>query len=398
MPPKRRAYGEGALSQRKDGLWVGLLEAGTTPQGTRRRIRVSAKTKEECRRKLRDARLRRDTVGAPPPGVSTRTTVKMWAEKWLELTQRKLRPMTWKTNAGCVRKWIIPTIGNRRLDALAANDIRAVQDAQRDAGLKPSSYLRTHAVLIKMLRAAEGEGHVIPKWAFSADRPTANESDRKEITAADAMALLRAAGQLPDGSRWLVGVMLGLRQSEALGLTWDRVDLDRGVADVSTQLQSLPWEDRAKGIPRVPDGFNHRQVWKSYHLVRPKTKAGIRVVPLVPPVVAALQAWRPLAPANPAGLIWPRPDGTPRSAKLDNEQWRAVQDVAGIKHPSGRYYTTHELRHTNATLLMRAGVDPKVRQAILGHASGRSTDEYLHVDQDEARIALTAVAERLQLD
>lgn len=398
MPPKRRAYGSGSVSQRaSDGLWVGILEAGWTAKGTRRRIRVAAKTKAEAQRRLKERQREIAAHGLPAAGISARATVKSWATDWLELTQRTLRPMTWKTNKGCVDKWIVPTIGTKKLTTLTPADLRAVANAQRDAGLKPSSTLRTHAVLAKMLKAASSEGHLIPGNVLTAARPQTNESDRGAIPRPDALAIIKAAGQLPDGSRWLVGILEGLRQSEVLGLTWAAVDLDARMADVSWQLQSLPWADRKAGILRIPDGFECRQVWKSFHLVRPKTESGKRLVPLVAPVVAALREWRPLAPVNPAGLIWPRPDGTPRPAKLDGEQWRAIQDAAGVKHSSGRYYSGHEMRHSCATLLREEGIDTTVIKAIMGHATVLSTKAYLHSNQDDARAGLAAMVAGLQL-
>ena len=51
---KRRPQGIGSLTQRKDGLWVGRVDVGWTPQGTRDRRTVSSKSKTEAARKLRD--------------------------------------------------------------------------------------------------------------------------------------------------------------------------------------------------------------------------------------------------------------------------------------------------------------------------------------------------------
>lgn len=395
-----RAYGSGSVSQRSsDGLWIASIEAGWTANNTRRRIKIAAKTKGEAQRKLKEKQREIALNGIPTASANSRTTVRTWAVEWLERTQHTLRPMTWKTNAGCVHKWIIPTIGAYRLDALTEDHVHAVDQAQRDAGLRPSSILRTHAVLKTMLKAAKGARLAVPDWALDAKRPQIIKSDRGRIPTTDALALLRAAGEQPDGSRWLFGMLYGMRQAEVLGLTWDAVNLDAAqpYANVSWQLQSLPWADRAAGAPRVPDAYEHRQVWKSFHLVKPKTEKGSRLVPLLPVVTRALLAWRDIAPANPAGLIWPRPDGTPRPAKVDNEMWRALQKTAGVNHRTGRPYGGHECRHTANTLLMEAGVDITVRKAILGHSSTEASLVYTHADQAEKRTALEAVAAKLQL-
>ena len=102
-------------------------------------------------------------------------------------------------------------------------------------------------------------------------------------------------------------------------------------------------------------------------MVRPKTAKGQRIVPMVPWMASALESWRQAAPASPHQLVWSRPDGRPLTARTDTAAWKALQVEAGVAGP-GRAYYGHEARHTTATLLLEAGVDPQVVQAILGIA------------------------------
>lgn len=422
MPPKRRGYRTGSVSSkpRSDGMWIATIEAGLTASGARRRIRLAAKTKREVEVKLKNKLREIDASGLPEEGVGVRDTVKMWAEEWLAIIEHDLAPNTLKTNIGIVRKWIIPTIGHKRLSLLTPADLRAVADAQRKVKppRKASSILRTHAVLAKMLKSALVDGgHKINPRILVMGRPRKNESDRGEIPLPDALAILRAAGDHPDGSRWLAQLLQGIRQAEALGLTWDRVlnlDTPDASLDISWQLQSLPYKhgcttpcgQRPASCParefRVPDGFRARQLHKALHLTKPKTEKGKREIPLIAPMAAALRAWRTMAPPNPHHLVWARIDegratGQPRTAHFDNDQWTALQDAAGVRHPDGRYYGTHELRHTAATMLRSAGANDETIKAILGHATILSTKAYLHVDMTQARAALEAVGQRLQL-
>src|SRR5574338_267685 len=75
MTPKRRPHGTGSLTQRKDGLWIARVDAGWTPQGTRRRLTASSKSKAEAARKLKELQ-RRVAAGSIAPTASTRLTVK----------------------------------------------------------------------------------------------------------------------------------------------------------------------------------------------------------------------------------------------------------------------------------------------------------------------------------
>jgi len=394
-PRKRRQYASGSVYQRSsDNRWVGTIEAGWTSTGARRRIVVTAKTEAEVKTKLK---LKARDLDRGETSTSPRTTVKAWAETWLEMTERTDRPKTHTTDLGAVRKYIVPVIGHKRLVQLAPADVRAVDAKVREGTGNSSTVRRYHGTLIRMLKAAQAEGYSIPARVLDVKAPAPAPTDRQEVAEPDALAMLAVAATLPHGSRWLAAFLQGMRQGECLGLTWDEVDEDR--LSVSWQLQALPYVDRSRKALgfRIPDGYEAKRLEKSLHLVRPKSRAGWRVIPLVPWMAESLASWREVAPASPHGLVWPAQSGSPASARQDRLEWRALQDTVGVRHPSGRYYELHEARHATATLLMKLGVDEAVRIQIMGHSSIASTRGYEHVDVTQARKALERVAERLQL-
>lgn len=389
---KRRQYGTGSIYQRADGVWIGAVMAGWTAGGKRRRITVSGKTQAIVR-----AKLKKIDIDDGPAGVSVRTTVKAWADQWLAVQARRLRPKTAATNASAIKNWVVPTIGSRKLADLNPGDLRKVADAIRAAGLSTTTAHRTHVVLKKMLKDAIAEGHGVPQRVLVVGAPAKAVHDRAAVPVPDAVRLLVETADWPDRSRWGAALLQGMRQGECLGLTWDCVDLDVGTIDVSWQLQRLPYISGRKGALRVPDGYEHRPIDGSLCLVRPKTTHGSRIIPIVGWMATALEEWRRVAPHSPAGLVWPTTDGRPRSPESDRDEWQALQCGAGIGHPSGRYYLIHEARHTAATLLMALGVDETVRIAIMGHSSIAVTQAYQHADIAQARTALEAAAGRLGL-
>lgn len=395
---RRRQHGTGSIHRRaSDDRWIGTIEAGWTAKGTRRRITVSATTEAECRRLLRDRQRQIARDGLPSTGTAASTTVKAWAEQWSGRRGAEVRRSSAATDVSLVRRWIVPTIGTRRLDRLTPADIRAVGTAIMSAGRSSSTAQRAHVVLTKMLRDARMEGHEVPPRVLEVRAPTKAASDREAIAIDDAHALLRAAADTPDAARWVAALLQGMRQGECLGLTWDRVDLDAGTLDVSWQLDTLKYADRRAGTFVVRPGLAVRHLVGAWHLVPPKTARGQRIIPLVPWMTAALRAWREVCPASPWGLVWPDEHGMPRRDVDDRAAWYALQDAAGVRHPSGRRYTLHEGRHTTATLLLEAGVDPAVVTAILGHSSIITSRGYMHVSQALARRALDDVADRLGL-
>mgnify|MGYP003893509151 CR=1 FL=1 len=282
-PPKtRRPRGTGSIYQRKsDQLWVGSVIVGTRPDGRPDRRAVYAKTKSDAQRKMRDVMRQRDRGELGDSG-NTRATIQQWSEAWLTMHAHKVRPKTLATDRGVVRKWIVPTIGRRRLADLTPADVRKLRDAVTDAGNTTTTAAHAQRTLMTMLKAAVREGLTVPPRVFLVDMPSKSVNDRSAIPVDQALAMLRVARERPDATRWVAALLQGMRQGEALGLTWDCVNLDAGLLDVSWQLQSL-----TKGHA-TPDRWEARHLVDGYWLTRPKTNAGQRLIPLVPWMRAAL--------------------------------------------------------------------------------------------------------------
>jgi integrase len=393
-PRKRRQYGTGSVYRRaSDGRWFGAYDVGFKKDGSRDRRTVSAKTEAEAKAKLKK-KLRELDRGE---GATSRTTVKAWAQRWLEETAKSVTPNAHTTDRAAVG-WIVETIGARTLDQASPADFRAVGDAVVNSGRSTATAARYQGTLRRMLTAAKIEGYAIQAGVLLVSGRSPDVSDRSDMTIEEALACLEVASTLPHGSRWLAGFMLGgPRINEALGLTWPMVGDD--AVSLAWQLQPLPYRiprDRSSGF-RVPDRYEKVQLENRMHLVRPKSKAGWRVVPVVPILGDALALWQQAAPASPHGLVWPRLDGGPADENADRDEWHAIQGTAGVGHRLGRPYHVHEIRHTAATMLAALGVDEATRIAIMGHSSIASTRAYEHRDLTLIRGALEKVAGRLAL-
>lgn len=397
----RLEYGEGSVYRRTDGRWVGTLEAGWTDRNTRRRISVTAKSEAAVRRRLRDRRAElRHAAETSTASDAARKTVKGWADEWLAIRQSTVRPSTYTNDRSNLRLYVVPTIGTRRLVDLAPRDVRAVEARIRDAGHGAPTSLRTKRVLVKMLRDAVEEGYGVPGtiFAIKADRRRGVAKPKREaLEVAQAIAVLAQAEDLPHGLRYLVGFLQGLRQGEALGLTWDAIDFEARTITVRWQLQAVPYadkHDRSKGF-RLPDDYEVRHLAGRFHLVPLKTENGERVIPMIEPIRDALLSLRETTNPGPRDLLWTRVGGWPIDKHADSEEFRALQAAAGVRHPSGRPYTTHEMRNTTATILNELGVDPVTVKAILGHSSYATSQGYMTARQPRMATALRGVADAL---
>jgi site-specific recombinase XerD len=112
-----------------------------------------------------------------------------------------------------------------------------------------------------------------------------------------------------------------------------------------------------------------------------------RMVPLVPQVQAALQAWLEVRPDCGAEHVFVGRDGRRLRSHGLNDLFRRAAAQAGVDRPG---VSLHTLRHSFATMLLHSQVDLFSLQKLLGHASIESTAIYLHVDLTRLRAAVAS--------
>ena len=115
----------------------------------------------------------------------------------------------------------------------------------------------------------------------------------------------------------------------------------------------------------------------------PKTKNALRSIKLPEFARLSLLDHRQRHRVSPCGLVFATGNDTPFSSRNLIRHYHDTLDKAGI--PRMRF---HDLRHTTASLLLKANIHPKIVQAILGHSTITLTlDTYSHLlpgAQDEA--------------
>lgn len=404
MKRKRRPAGDGSISRNRRGLWVGRIELpptyGDDGKPVRRRLEKTSTKQRVILDWLADTRAELASRGA---AADATITMAAWAERWLAIRATQVKPATMKIHRSVIRTWVLPIIGSVKLAKLRPADIRAVTDAQRTAGLAATTMHNTHGMLSTMLADAVRDGLILDNPAKKIRAPKSGGQTRGAFSV-EQVAKLITTEAAAGGCRFTTQLLTGMRQAEALGLTWDAVDLDAGMLTVLWQLQSLTREHGCGGTcgrklgaycPTgkvvIPDGMPYVHLGTSQYLIPPKA-GKVRSVPLVAPLIAALRRHRDATAGepNPHGLVFHRPDGVALRPDRDQGAWRALLASAGL--PSGA--TTHWARHTAATLLMQAGVDAKVVAEIVGHSAERITREtYQHTTTELAREGMRKLGE-----
>lgn len=367
----KRDDGAGYVAEQADGSWRGSIMLGG------KRVYRRGATKKTVVAKLQDARKQHE-AGQPLSGVPT---VAEWLEHWLtHIAPKRVRPRTLESYRDLVRIHITPALGKHRLDKLRPDHIEA---AWAGIDRAPATILRCHRVLARALVVASHRGLIGIPPTSRMDAPTAPATEQQALTAAEARAVLAAAAEDRLSARWTVGLSLGLRQGEVLGLRWDDLDLEKGVLRVRRKLE------RIKGVGLV--------------LSEPKSKKSVRAVRVPKQLLDALrehqqrQRHERMA-AGPLwhrgqfeGLIFTTETGTPIDRHNDRRAWIALLRKAGVSA-----VRLHDGRHTAATLLLEQGVPARVVMEILGHASTRITlDVYSHVTDDLSDEAAAAMERAL---
>ena len=396
--PHRVTYGQGSFQWvESKKTWRGRIDAGYTPDGKRRRIEVTDRDEDTAWAKFL-AKKKAIDEGTLTSSQVERMTVREWATEWLTHRSSQVRPKTVVNDRSAIDKWIIPTLGRKQLRDLTARDVRLLATKLIDAGNTSTQAAKIQRIFQQICKAAKAEGYAVPDPVIMTERVKDRISDREAVPLDQALALLEVALTMPDAARWVAALLQGMRQGECLGLTWEAISWEHKHIDVSWQLQSIRYEDRESGTFALPPDLAARHLEMSYHLTAPKTRAGVRVIPMVPWMEQALLTWKDTAPASPHGLVWPRNNGLPRNPDVDRREWERLQDIAGVRNSRGEYYDLHEARPATATLLLEAGVDPEVIKAILGHSDIVTQQIYKHVSTEMTRRAMEKVAGMLQLD
>lgn len=292
--------------------------------------------------------------------------VEEWFTHWVDtIAPARVRPRTLESYRSMIRLHILPRIGQRRLDQLMPEHLEQMYAEILASGRSPATVLRVHRVLHRALKIAMQRERVARNVATLVDPPKQRRAETPmPLDVDECRKVLAAAEGRRNAARWTVALALGLRQSEALGLQWRDIDLDVGKLSVR------------RGLHRV-DG-------KGLMFEEPKTPRSRRTVALPGPLTAALRKHRETqdfermvagSDWQDLDLVFAQPNGRPLDKHSDYEAWTRLLADAGVRH-----IRLHDGRHTAATLLLTAGVHPRVVMELLGHSQMRTTtDIYSHV-------------------
>lgn len=270
------------------------------------------------------------------------------------------------TNLKCQLKNINSYIGHIKVKELKQSHIEGIRKAQIEAG-KIDQYNKGLTTIRSIIKYAVHkniianditDGMARIKYSGLKEKRSLTPEERLLITKAD----------LNEFEYCFINLLLytGLRKSEALALNVTDIDFDKKNINVYKTLVS------SKSVDDCLQNY-------------PKTKAGIRKIPILAPLSPILKEYI----NNKSGILFPSESGGYVGSSAFFKRWKQI-----IKKLQAAYdgvlpddITAHTFRHTYASDLYKAGVDIKQAQYLLGHDDIKTTlDTYTHFGYVDVKI------------
>ena len=365
------------------------VDVGVDPvTGARKQKKMTLRTKKEAEKWLADV------IAEVNQGVyiePQKQTMGEYLNKWLDTYGRQnLAASTLESYQNIIINHVIPVLGSVPLQKLLPVHLQDYYSQALEGGrvdnkkvlgraLSTTTILCHHRVIREALNHALRAGILNRNVADMVTPPRRDKVETRYLPEEDVPRLLAL---FKGGYLYMpvyLALMTGARMGEILGLRWKDIDLARGIINITQSLRL-----RKAGQPQFQ---------------QPKTPRSKRVIEVTPLVIKALKEHK-LSQGKERlvhgegyashGLVCCLQDGQPIHLGTLSSRYCKLTRKAGIN------VKFHGLRHSHATYLLQAGVNPKVVAERLGHSTTRITlDVYSHVIPGMQREAAVRLEERL---
>ena len=379
--------------KRADGRYKDVYRYTDPLTGRRVEKSFYGKTFSEASAKKKDF-IRALESGLDPQ--SERITVAQYVEKWLQL--RALKDQDRKTGRTFYKykresSRLVEVLGRRQLRSITKSDLDSILLARQ--GLSQGAINDTYTTFRQIFRSALGDRIIQFDPMVGVEKPEGPSGSHRALEDWEKRLILDHWQGHRCGFFAMAMLFTGMRRGEACALRWEDVDFESSSIHIHEAISF----DNGKSIRG-----------------KTKTESGERTVPILPPLLPILQAFR-----KPSGPVFTSAAGKELTENACRSMWESFRYYLSMQMCGGvhkRYVELHnqkamaenpdlyspenpkhvwrditiqmhDLRHTYCTMLFDAGIDIKSTQYLMGHKSISVTIRiYTHLSNTRKQFSL----------
>lgn len=389
---------KGSIEKRGEKSYRLVVSGGTGPGGKRKKftktINIEGKT-EAARMNIAEVELAKfiTSVETNTYVEPSKMTFKDLADKWIkDYGETNLAPKTLYRYKEMLDSRIIPAMGHMKIEKIKPLHLldfyknlqeNGIRKDKKKGGLSPQTIKHHHRLIHTIFETAVNDWHILAyNPASDIKPPKVQKNEAQFYEENDIQALLFALDTLSkEELKYKLAVYIdistGLRTGELMGLKWENINMDDGTFKVVETTQYLPKMGTFKKDP--------------------KTETSKRMLALPIPVLDMLKQYKAQQAEQKlkygdlwhnTGYVFTQKNGLPMNTYTVNHWFFKFLEDNNLKK-----ITFHQLRHTNATMLLKTGMDLKSVSHLLGHSNVSTTGNiYAHVLQTADKTAAEKIS------